>query len=261
MRSLRLWLPLALMLLPSVSLQASTALAQDTPAPATAPAPAEAKAPDDEAKTFYALGLALAQSLDVFSLTEAELNNVLEGLRDSLLKKPLKVEFQGYKNKIRAIGRERASKLVEQEKKEAAGVLERAAAAPGAVKTESGIVYLELTAGAGASPKATDKVKVHYHGTLRDGVVFDSSVQRKEPASFPLDGVIPCWTEGVQKMKVGGKAKLTCPSAKAYGDRGSPPNIRPGAALTFEIELLAIEAPEKPDAPDAKDAKDTKDAK
>ena len=83
-------------------------------------------------------------------------------------------------------------------------------------------------------------MKVHYHGTLTDGTVFDSSVQRGEPATFPLDGVIPCWTEGVQKMKVGGKAKLVCPSAAAYGDRGQPPNIRPGAVLTFEVELLEI---------------------
>ena len=94
--------------------------------------------------------------------------------------------------------------------------------------------------GTGPSPKATDKVKVHYHGTLTDGTVFDSSVQRKEPATFPLNGVIPCWTEGVQLMKVGGKSRLVCPADLAYGDRGAPPKIKPGATLVFEVELLEI---------------------
>jgi FKBP-type peptidyl-prolyl cis-trans isomerase FkpA/FKBP-type peptidyl-prolyl cis-trans isomerase FklB len=83
-------------------------------------------------------------------------------------------------------------------------------------------------------------VKVHYHGTLTDGTVFDSSVQRKEPATFPLNGVIPCWTEGVQLMKAGGKSRLVCPASLAYGDRGAPPRIRPGATLVFEVELLEI---------------------
>ena len=93
-----------------------------------------------------------------------------------------------------------------EEAKASEAFLTAAAAEPGAEKLESGLVYREVSAGEGASPKASDTVKVHYHGTLRDGTVFDSSVQRGTPAEFPLDGVIPCWTEGVQKMKVGGKA-------------------------------------------------------
>ncbi len=97
-----------------------------------------------------------------------------------------------------------------------------------------------LKPGAGSSPQASDKVKVHYHGTLPDGTVFDSSVQRGEPATFALNGVIRCWTEGLQRMKVGGKAKLVCPSDTAYGDRGMPPRILPGATLIFEVELLDI---------------------
>ena len=92
----------------------------------------------------------------------------------------------------------------------------------------------------GAFPTASDTVKVHYHGTLRDGTVFDSSVDRGTPVDFPLNGVIPCWTEGVQKMKVGGKARLVCPASLAYGDRGAPPKIKPGAALVFDVELLGI---------------------
>ncbi len=94
-------------------------------------------------------------------------------------------------------------------------------------------------------------MKVHYHGTLRDGKVFDSSVERKQPATFGLTGVIPCWTEGLQKMKVGGKAKLTCPSEIAYGERGHPPTIPGGAVLTFKVELIDIEPPMAPGAPGA----------
>jgi FKBP-type peptidyl-prolyl cis-trans isomerase FkpA len=102
------------------------------------------------------------------------------------------------------------------------------------------MVYIPISVGTGANPTATDTVRVHYHGTLRDGTVFDSSVDRGESISFPLNGVIPCWTEGVQKMKVGGKAKLVCPSDTAYGDVGQGP-IPGGAALVFEVELLGIE--------------------
>jgi FKBP-type peptidyl-prolyl cis-trans isomerase FkpA len=118
--------------------------------------------------------------------------------------------------------------------------LEKAAAEPGAVKTESGLVYRELKPGAGASPGPADVVKVHYRGTLVDGKEFDSSYQRNEPIEFPLNRVIQCWTEGVQKMKVGGKSQLVCPSSIAYGDRGAPPDIPGGATLIFEVELLAI---------------------
>ena len=118
--------------------------------------------------------------------------------------------------------------------------LDKAAAEPGAQKTASGLVYSELTPGSGASPKSTDTVRVHYRGTLIDGKEFDSSYARNEPAEFPLNRVIPAWTEGVQKMKVGGKAKLVCPSNIAYGDRGMPPVIPGGATLVFEVELLDI---------------------
>ena len=118
--------------------------------------------------------------------------------------------------------------------------LEKAASEPGAVKTSSGLIYRDLKVGTGPSPKATDVVTVHYKGTLVDGTEFDSSYKRNEPASFPLSGVIPCWTEGVQHMKEGGKAQLVCPAAIAYGDRGSPPVIPPGATLIFEIELIKI---------------------
>jgi FKBP-type peptidyl-prolyl cis-trans isomerase FkpA len=118
--------------------------------------------------------------------------------------------------------------------------LDKAASEPGAVKTASGLVYRELRTGTGASPAASDTVKVNYRGTLVDGTEFDSSYKRNEPISFPLSGVIPCWTEGVQKMKVGGRSQLVCPSGIAYGERGSPPVIPGGATLIFEVELLGI---------------------
>jgi FKBP-type peptidyl-prolyl cis-trans isomerase FkpA len=118
--------------------------------------------------------------------------------------------------------------------------LDKAAAESGAVKTSSGLIYTELKPGAGASPKASDTVKVNYRGTLTDGTEFDSSYKHNEPAEFPLDHVIPCWTEGVQRMKVGGKSRLVCPSNIAYGDEGRPPVIPGGATLIFEIELLSV---------------------
>jgi len=120
--------------------------------------------------------------------------------------------------------------------------LATAARADGATLTESGLIYTSLAPGTGPAPAATDTVTVHYHGTLPDGRVFDSSVDRGEPASFALDKVIPCWTEGVQRMRVGEKARLVCPPALAYGDRGAGGVIPPGSPLVFEVELLGIGA-------------------
>ncbi len=118
--------------------------------------------------------------------------------------------------------------------------LEQAAKSKGAVKTASGAVVIMLKNGAGPSPTRSSTVKVHYTGKLIDGKVFDSSVERGKPATFPLGGVIPCWTEGVQKMKVGGKARLVCPSETAYGPEGAPPAVPPNAVLDFEVELLSV---------------------
>ena len=116
-----------------------------------------------------------------------------------------------------------------------------AAKEKGAVVTPSGLVFLSLKDGVGASPTAADTVKVHYKGTLANGTEFDSSYKRGEPAQFPLGGVIPCWTEGVQRMKVGAKAKLTCPAAIAYGSRGAGGGaVPPNATLQFEVELIEI---------------------
>lgn len=133
----------------------------------------------------------------------------------------------------------RSAKAAEGEKTAGKAYADKFVATPGAVKTASGLVYREITPGTGASPKATDTVRVHYRGTLIDGTEFDSSYKRNAPASFPLNGVIRCWTEGVQLMKVGGKTTLVCPSDLAYGDNGRP-TIPGGATLVFEVELLSI---------------------
>ncbi|WP_455379434.1 FKBP-type peptidyl-prolyl cis-trans isomerase [Petrachloros mirabilis] len=204
-------------------------------------ATAEAADPStDDQKTFYALGLIISQSLGGFSLNEAELDFVKAGLSDGVLKKTPKVDLQSFGPKVNQIQQARVSAQAEGEKKTGAAYLTKAAAESGAKKTASGMVITTLKEGKGATPKANDTVKVHYHGTLIDGTVFDSSVKRGEPATFPLNQVIKCWTEGVQLMKVGGKSRLVCPSALAYGDRGAPPQIKPGATLVFEVELLDI---------------------
>jgi len=115
------------------------------------------------------------------------------------------------------------------------------AAEPKPVATGTGLIFTELKAGTGANPTPTSTVTVHYTGTFKSGRVFDSSVERGKPASFPLNRVISCWTEALQRMKVGGKAKLICPGKIAYGLRGRPPTIPPNATLHFEVELLGIE--------------------
>lgn len=194
----------------------------------------------DEQKTFYALGLAVSQSLAAFNLSEAELALVNAGITDGVLKRTPKVNAQEFMPKVQQLQQSRLAVVSEAEKKQGADFLAKAAAEKGATKTASGLVFSTIKPGTGESPKATDKVKVHYHGTLIDGTVFDSSVERGQPATFPLNGVIPCWTEGVQRMKVGEKSRIVCPSQIAYGDRGAPPKIKPGATLIFEVELLEI---------------------
>jgi FKBP-type peptidyl-prolyl cis-trans isomerase FkpA len=194
----------------------------------------------DQDKTFYALGLAIGGNIKEFKLSAAELALVTAGLNDAVQGKQAKVDLQTYGPKIQGIAQERQAQAATAEKQAAGDFITKMAKEPNAQRSATGVIYIPVKEGAGANPTATSTVKVHYHGTLRDGTVFDSSVQRGQPISFPLNGVIPCWTEGVQKMKVGGKAKLVCPSDTAYGDQGSGP-IPGGATLVFEVELIAIE--------------------
>ena len=195
----------------------------------------------DEQKTIYALGLIIERSLREFDLSAAELEVVTRAISDGRAGKPA-VELDEWGPKVEALSSAREARITEREKQASAAYLAKAATETGAVRTESGIVYIETTAGTGASPTAADRVKVHYRGTLINGNEFDSSYARNEPSEFPLGGVIPCWTEGVQRMKVGGKARLVCPAESAYGDRGNS-DIPGGAALVFEIELLDVVKP------------------
>jgi FKBP-type peptidyl-prolyl cis-trans isomerase FkpA len=207
---------------------------------ASAAAAAGPEPKTEEQKTLYAVGLAVSRSLVPFNFTEAELEFVKAGISDGVNGKEHKVDLQTYGPKIQELQKTRMSAAAAVEKKAGQAFLDKAATEKGATKTASGLIITTIKPGNGASPKETDKVKVHYTGTLIDGTVFDSSVQRKEAATFQLNQVIPCWKEGVQLMKVGGKAKLVCPSTIAYGDRGAPPTIKPGATLVFDVELLEI---------------------
>jgi FKBP-type peptidyl-prolyl cis-trans isomerase FkpA len=194
----------------------------------------------DEQKTFYAIGLAISQSLHTFSLSKDELELVKAGLSDGVMKVAPKLKPEEFMAKIQALQEGRAKVASAVEVKAGTAYLEKAAKEKGATKTPSGLIITTLKVGTGAAPKDSDQVKVHYHGTLTNGTVFDSSVERGQPTTFPLSGVIACWTQGVQMMKVGGKSRLVCPPNLAYGDRGAPPKIKPGATLVFEVELLGI---------------------
>jgi len=212
---------------------------------------ADAKLDSDSDKEIYALGLSVARNLSIFNLNESELQTLEAGISDGVLNKPPKVDLNVYGPKLQDLARTRSTQMADAEKKASEDLLTKAAAEPGAVKTSSGLIFTDVTPGTGPNPTPDSVVKVNYKGTLRDGSVFDSSYDRKTPATFTVKQVIPCWTEGLQKMKVGGKAKLVCPSSIAYGDRGMPGAIKPGAVLTFDVELLEIvksdgKAPSKP---------------
>ena len=194
----------------------------------------------DDQKTLYALGLVMSDNLATFNLSETDLDLVKAGLTDGVLKRARQVDLAVYGPKLGAMAQARASAGAATEKVSGAEFLSKAALEKGAVKTAAGFVFQEVAPGKGAAPAPTDTVKVHYKGTLTDGTVFDSSIDRGEPAVFPLNQVIPCWSQGVSMMKVGGKARLVCPPELAYGDRGAPPKIKPGSTLVFEVELLDI---------------------
>jgi FKBP-type peptidyl-prolyl cis-trans isomerase FkpA len=189
----------------------------------------------DDDKAVYAIGLSIYRSLSQFDLSPAELEIVKRAISDAAAGKPA-VDLKTFGPKIEPLMKARAARESAALAKSSAAFLTKAATEPGAVKTPSGLIYKELRAGTGPSPSAEDKVKVDYRGTFPDGKEFDSS---KEPIEFGLNQVIRCWTEGVQKMKVGGKARLVCPADIAYGEQGRP-GIPGGATLVFEIELLSI---------------------
>jgi FKBP-type peptidyl-prolyl cis-trans isomerase FkpA len=204
-------------------------------------ASAQALKTDDE-KSLYAIGYIVgSRNLAPLSLKPGELEIVKRGLSDGATGKKAQVEPEAQMEKVNAFAQARSTAGADKEKVAGREFVEKAAKEPGATKLPSGVVYKTLTAGNGPSPAATDKVKVNYEGRLTNGTVFDSSYKRGQPAEFGLNQVIKCWTEGVQKMKVGEKARLVCPSDVAYGDHGHPPTIPGGATLVFDVELLGIE--------------------
>jgi FKBP-type peptidyl-prolyl cis-trans isomerase len=208
--------------------------------PDTKAATANAPKPKPDQKTLYALGVLASKNLTDLSLSPAQVSMMEKGMADTLAGKKSAVDVTAYEPKVQEFAKAKVTAAGDARKaKEAAGAAEYAAK-PGAQKTASGLVYIPVKAGTGASPAATDKVKVNYEGKLMDGTVFDSSYKRGQPIEFGLNQVIPCWTEGVQKMKVGGEATLVCPPSIAYGERGAPGAIPPNATLVFKVELLGV---------------------
>jgi FKBP-type peptidyl-prolyl cis-trans isomerase len=203
------------------------------------PAASFAEPKTDDDKTVYYIGVILSKNLSNLGLSPAEQAQVVDGLRAGLAGDAVEIDPAVFDPKLQSFTEARAAQALEREKAASAAFLEKAGKAKGAQVEPSGLIYTEITPGTGKSPGPTDTVKVHYHGTLRDGTVFDSSVQRGTPAEFPLNRVIACWTEGVGMMKEGGKSKLICPPEIAYGDRGNR-GIAGGSVLTFEVELLEV---------------------
>ncbi len=190
-------------------------------------------------RTLYSLGAYIGLSMQAYELSASELEVFYQGLRDQTLGSELALNIVEYQPQIRALQEERVLAAAAREAEASKLFLETVAAEEGVVRLDSGVLYDELEAGDGASPTAASTVRVHYRGTLRDGSEFDSSFSRGQPSEFPLDRVISCWTEGMQRMKIGGKARLVCPSETAYGVNGSP-NIPGNAVLSFEVELLGV---------------------
>ena len=200
----------------------------------------------EEQKDFYALGVGINSQLSVFNMSPEELKYVQQGMSDASAGKKMAIDLKASMQKLGELANARMAKAAEKQKALAKPFLEKAAAEKGAQKTASGLIYKEIKAGTGAQPKTTDIVKIHYAGTFADGKEFENTIKRDHPMEIPLNRIFPCWTEGIGMMKVGGKAKLVCPSDIAYGDRGFPPVIPGGAALVFEVELLDVKAGKAP---------------
>jgi FKBP-type peptidyl-prolyl cis-trans isomerase len=198
----------------------------------------------EDQKAIYAFGVAtgqqVAQQTAPLRLSPEELVAFQSGFSDALNGKKPAVEISEFQSRFQSLVEGRLKASADEAAKAGEAAITTASGEKGAVKTASGMVYQVLKPGTGAHPKATDSVRVHYEGKLPDGQVFDSSVQRGSPAEFALNRVIPCWTEGVQLMQVGEKAKLVCPPSLAYGESGAGGKIPPNATLIFEVELLDI---------------------
>ena len=211
--------------------------------------PKSIKLENDADKTFYAMGFMLGSNLQRLNLTDKEMSALYKGLSASAKNEKSDVDMAVYQQKIQGLFKERMDKAALQEKEGGKAFLAKFSKEEGVKTTASGLAYKAIKEGTGATPGPEDVVEVHYHGTLQDGTVFDSSVERGQTISFPLNRVIKGWTEGLQLMKVGGKTKFVIPADLAYGDAGAPPKIPGGATLVFEVELFKVSKPgEEPKA-------------
>lgn len=194
----------------------------------------------EEDKTLYTVGAMLGSRFSHLNLTEKEMAALTQGLRDTAQGKESAVDLTEYQSKIEPYFKERMSSMSVEIKKKGEDYLKNFVENEGGQTTESGLAYKIIEEGEGEKPSAEDTVRVHYHGTLIDGTVFDSSKDRGQEVEFPLNRVIKGWTEGLQLIGEGGKVKLVIPADLAYGDAGAPPKIPGGATLIFEVELFSI---------------------
>jgi FKBP-type peptidyl-prolyl cis-trans isomerase FkpA len=200
-----------------------------------------AKIETEEQKTLYTLGTMFGGRLSQLELTDDELSAVAQGMKDSAKGTKLLVDDPEYQKKVQDLFRTRMEKVSAKLKTSGTEFIEKFVKDEGAQKTASGLAYKITEAGSAKKPKEDETVEVHYHGTLTDGTVFDSSKERGKTVSFPLNRVIKGWTEGLQLIGEGGKIKLVIPSELAYGDAGAPPKIPGGSTLVFDVELVKIE--------------------
>lgn len=245
-----IWPLMVLGLLPATVFAAAVAdsAPAKTPSTKTHTAATASSATSEDDKVLFALGELLSRNAKSFELRAHEKQVVLSGFTAGLKGTASGADAESFVPKIQALQAARATEVAAKAKAAGKAYRELAAKTANTTTTASGIVITTLKAGAGAIPTAEDQVKVNYEGKLVDGTVFDSSIKRGQPATFPLKGVVPCWTEALQTMHVGAKNRVICPSDVAYGDRGRPPTIPGGATLVFEIELLGIVKVEAPPA-------------
>jgi FKBP-type peptidyl-prolyl cis-trans isomerase len=206
----------------------------------TSTTPAKTDGTASKADVSYAFGVLIGNNLKTTAL-DFDYDAIANGLRDTLEKKAPKVTLEAANTTVQTAVTESMKKAAEANKAKEAAFLESNGKKAGVKTTASGLQYEVVKEGSGAKPKETDKVKVDYVGTLTDGTKFDSSIDRKEPAVFPLSGVIPGWTEGIQLMTVGSQYKFYIPSALAYGEQGYGSNIPGNSTLLFEVTLISIE--------------------
>lgn len=202
----------------------------------------------EQENALYALGVLISHNLDEFDLSSADFNRVKAGLTDGFNHRAAGVDLARDGVQIQALRRERLARLQLKRQLSGNAFLDRAAALAGARRTASGLVYVPVREGTGASPGPDDNVVVNYEGRLIDGSLFDGSQEHGGPSTFSLRSVIPCWSEALALMKAGGTSRIVCPAALAYGTRGEPPKIGPDATLDFRVDLLEVQPAVRPGA-------------